>query len=253
MLVVTNEGARAVGRQGGFAGARQAEENRRVAAGADIGRAMHRQHALGRQQEVQNAEHRFFDLAGVPGAADQHQAALEIDQHKGAGIDAVLSAAGFQARHLNDGEPRLEVGQFGGRRLNEHIACEEIMPGGLGDHPDRQAEGRVGASVAILHENLAPLQIGGGALVQNVERLGGDRSVNLAPVDIAAITGVIDDEFVIGRAPGVLTGGHREGAAGGDGALATANRFLIQLALGEVPMSRPQIAQTAGPKVRLIR
>ena len=53
---------------------------------------------------------------------------------------------------------------------------------------------------------------------------------------------MIDDKFIIRRAAGVFPRGHREGTAGGDGALATPIVF-IQLALGEVPVSRSQIVK----------
>ena len=59
---------------------RQAEEDRGVAVGADIGRAVHRHDALRRQQEVEQAEHRLLHLAGIFGAADQDQLLLEIDR-----------------------------------------------------------------------------------------------------------------------------------------------------------------------------
>ena len=53
VLVVAEQGAVGIGRQRGLAGAGQAEEQRDVAAGPDIGRAVHRHHALRRADEVE--------------------------------------------------------------------------------------------------------------------------------------------------------------------------------------------------------
>ena len=79
MLVVADQRARRIGRQRRLAGARQAEEDRRVAVRPDIGRAMHRHDALCRQQVVERGEHRLLHLAGIGGAADQHDHAREVD------------------------------------------------------------------------------------------------------------------------------------------------------------------------------
>ena len=57
VLVVADQRAVRIGRQRGLAGAGQAEEDRGVAVRADIGRAVHRHHALGGQVVVQRGEH----------------------------------------------------------------------------------------------------------------------------------------------------------------------------------------------------
>ena len=56
MLIVADEHAVRIGRERGFAGAGEAEEQRDVAVLADIGRAMHRHHALCRQIEIERGE-----------------------------------------------------------------------------------------------------------------------------------------------------------------------------------------------------
>ncbi len=43
-------------------------------------------------------------------------------------------------------------------RLDEHILGEQRVPGILGDDPDRQAVVRIGAAIAVLHEQVAALQ-----------------------------------------------------------------------------------------------
>ena len=113
VLVIADQGARGVGRQGRLAGAGQAEKDRAVALRADIGRAMHRQHVARRQHEIQIAEDRFLDLAGIAGAADQHEARGEIDEDEGLGADAVELRDGAEIGRVQDREGRLEIGQLG--------------------------------------------------------------------------------------------------------------------------------------------
>ena len=104
MLVIADQGARGIGRQGGLAGARQAEEDRRVIVVADIGRAMHRHHALGRQQVVEIGEDRLLHLAGIGGAADQHDLLGEIHRDHGLAAAAVALGIGAEAGQVDDGE-----------------------------------------------------------------------------------------------------------------------------------------------------
>ena len=49
MFIVADQRALGIGRERGLAGAGEAEEHRGIAVGADIGRAVHRHHALGGQ------------------------------------------------------------------------------------------------------------------------------------------------------------------------------------------------------------
>ncbi len=60
--------------------------------------------SLGRQHVVEIAEHRLLDLAGVFGAADQHQLLGEIDEDEGVGTDAVDLVLREEMRRVQDGE-----------------------------------------------------------------------------------------------------------------------------------------------------
>ena len=53
--------------------------------------------------------------------------------------------------------------------VDEHVAGEQAVPGLLGDDPHRQPVARVGAGVAVLHEQLAALDVVQQPLVQRVE------------------------------------------------------------------------------------
>jgi len=243
MLVVADQRAAAVGRQGRLAGAGEAEEDRRIAARADIGRAMHRQHVARRQQEVEQAEDRFLDLAGIGGAADQCDLLGEIDEDEGFGIDPVALRRGLHLRRVQDSEAGAEIGEVGGRRADEHVAREERMPAALADQPHRQAILGVGAAEDVLDEGLAALKIAEHALIHALEHCLGDRPVDVAPGDIVFARRLLDDVLVLDRAAGMDAGIGDEAAAGAEHPLATAHCVLVEQRNREVPMDRAEIAQ----------
>ncbi len=86
----------------------QTEEQRAVAVLADVGRAVHRHDALGRQIEVQRREHRLLHLARVGRAADQNDLAGEVDRDLGVGAfaAAVTLVVRLERRHVDDGHVR---------------------------------------------------------------------------------------------------------------------------------------------------
>ena len=77
---------------------------------------------------------------------------------------------------MQDREGGLESGQLVGRRANEHVPGKQAVPGSVGDHPHRQAIGRIGAGVKILDEQLMPLKIGEHALAEALKALGRERA-----------------------------------------------------------------------------
>src|SRR5205807_2092530 len=90
VLVIADQPARRIGRQRRLAGAAQPEEKRYVRAVLlGVGRTVHRKHVLGRQQVVERGEDRLLDLAGVTGAANQDDAAPQVDQDEGLAFRAV--------------------------------------------------------------------------------------------------------------------------------------------------------------------
>src|SRR5262249_33299720 len=74
VLVVADQPAFGIGGQRGLARAGEAEEERGLAGGAQVGRAVHREDALLRQEEIEDRKDRFLDLTGVASAADQNDA-----------------------------------------------------------------------------------------------------------------------------------------------------------------------------------
>ncbi len=98
MLVVAHQRARRIRGQRRLARAGEAEEDGRLAVGADIGRAMHRHDALGRQEIVEDREDRLLHLAGIRRSADEDHALGEVDRDHRAGVAAVDFRIGLEAR-----------------------------------------------------------------------------------------------------------------------------------------------------------
>ena len=148
MLVVADEGAVGIGGQRGLAGAGQAEEQRDVAVLADIGRAVHRHHALRRQIEVERGEHRLLHLAGIGRAADQHDLAGEIDRHHrvGAFAAAMPLGVGLERRQIDDGHFGHEDRELRALRPDQELADEQRVPGIFGEHARLDAVLRIGAA-----------------------------------------------------------------------------------------------------------
>ena len=155
VLVVADQGAVRIGRERGLARAGQAEEQRAVAVLADIGRAVHRHHALRRQVEVERGEDRLLHLAGVGRAADQHDLAGEIDRHHRVGAFAPAMTLGvrLERRHVDDGQVGDEAARARRARGRiKQLADEQRVPGIFGEDAGLDAVFRIGAAVEVLRE-----------------------------------------------------------------------------------------------------
>ena len=134
VLVVADQPAVRVGRQGGLPRAGEPEEERRVAALADVGGAVHGKDSPGGQKEVERREDRLLDLAGVRGAADQHDPFREVDDDEGAGVGAVPRGIGLHGGGVIHDEIGIEAVLLPGFEPQEHVVGEEVVPRALGDH-----------------------------------------------------------------------------------------------------------------------
>ena len=152
VLVVTDQRALRVGRQRGLAGAGQAEEHRGVAVGPDIGRAVHRHHALFGQVIIQRGENRLFHLAGILGAADQDDLAGEVDRDHVLRTHAVAFGIGLEARQIDDRQFRHEVLKLRRLGADQERADEQRMPGELGIDAGRDPKTWIGAAMEILRK-----------------------------------------------------------------------------------------------------
>ena len=152
---------------------------------------------------------------------------VQEDERLAAGV--VHLGDGVELRAVDDDEVGLEPLQDLGVELaQEHVAGEHAVPGGLGDDPQLQAVLGVGAGVAVLDEDVAALEVGLQPDLQQLEVLGVERLVVLAPPDLVLARRLADDELVVGRAPRVLAGPDDERAQMADGPLAATDRLLVQ-------------------------
>ena len=154
VLVVAEQRAVRIGGQRGLAGAGEAKEQRGIAVGADVGRAVHRHDVLRRQIEVERGEYRLLHLAGVRRAADQHDLTGEIDRHHGVGAlaPAVTLGVGAERRQIDDGEFGNEAGELRALGPDQQLPDEQRVPGVFGEDAGLDAVFRVGAAVEILRE-----------------------------------------------------------------------------------------------------
>jgi len=193
---------------------------------------------------VHDRENRFLDLACIAGAADQHEPLVEIDENKGLAARVVMRRDRVKTRRIDDRELGHMNGLFLGRRLNEKVACKEVVPGVLGNDTDRHAVVRVGARETVLHIDILHLQIGSHALVEHVEVLLRDRLVDRAPPDLVVALLFIDDELVIGRAPSVVPGSHNERPEMGESALAALERLFVERGRRKIPVDIVQVVES---------
>ena len=157
VFVIADEHPLGIARQRRLAGSRQAEEERDVAAGADVCGTMHRQDVLHRQHVVQHAEDRLLHLAGVARAANQHELLGEMNRDDDVRVRAVARRSRFEARHVDDGEFG-DVCRRNVRVDEEQASRKQVVPRELVDDADGQAVLRIGAGETILDEELLVAQ-----------------------------------------------------------------------------------------------
>ena len=233
MLVVADQLAAGIGRKRRLACAGQAEKHRR-ALGPDIRRTVHRHDAPGRQQVVQQREDRFLDLAGIVGPADQDQLLREADGDDRRTPAAVGFGVGRKARRMENRPFRVAAGRAG--RRQEDVACEEAVPRLLRHHAHGQPVRRVGAGVAVLHEEFPALQMVNDTAAKRLEFLRRHPPVDLAPVDALVRSGIANEELVLGGPPGELAGPANERAASRQHALTRPQRRLHKGRAAGIPM-----------------
>ena len=140
VLVVPDQVPRRVGGQRGLPRPGKAEDDRHVVLVPPVARrAVHREDAPLRQEEVHHGEDRLLDLARVEGAADDHFLPAEVDEDEDLAAGAVHLGTGMETRRAD----HRELGNVGRQLLRvedgaEHVAGEEALPRELRDDPDGQ-------------------------------------------------------------------------------------------------------------------
>jgi len=139
---------------------------------------------------------------------------------------------------VQDDVIRLERRKLVLRGADEHVAGEQGVPRLGADQADADAVGGVGAGIQVLGEQLAPLQVGLHAALEDLEVRRVQLLVAGAPPDVIGNGGVVHGELVLHGPPGVDAGLHDQRALGGQPALAPAQRVRHELHRGQVGMDR---------------
>ena len=147
MLVIAHQSTRAIGRQRGFARAAQAKEQRRIALGTHIGRAVHGKNIMAGQQIIHNGEDALLHFAGIFTAANEHHLFRQIQNNKHFRMHAIQLCIGIHAGHAQHSKAfRIQRHLF---IANKQIAYKKLMPSQLVDKMHRQTIARVGTCVNI--------------------------------------------------------------------------------------------------------
>ena len=216
VLVVADEQALRVGRKGGLARTREAEEDGRILALlVGVGRTVHRSDALEWQEIVHVGEHALLHLAAIPRIDDDLHLFGQVEDDGRFGIEAEL----LIVRYLRLGSVHHhEVGfavvlqlLFG--RTDEHVLHEVGLPCHLHDETYLEAGIRIGAAESIHHEELLVGELVRGNLLELLPRLLAHGLVVVlilvaGPPDGIARRVVHHKELVLGRTAGIFAGHH---------------------------------------------
>ncbi len=167
---------------------------------------MHRHHALGRQQIVENAKDTLFHLSGVAGPADQDQLFGQANRDHGLAAAAVALGISAEARQIDDGVFGHEASELVSRGPYQQGADELIVPGQLIDNANVDAIFRLRAAEEIGDiERLFGLQLGEEILLQSREMSRRHRDIVVPPYGVFSLA-IADDKLVLGAASGVRAG-----------------------------------------------
>ena len=234
MLIVTDQHAVGVGGQRGLAGAGQAEEHGGIAVLADVGGAVHGEHAHLGQHVVHDGEDGLLDFTGILGAADDHQLFLIVYQDGGLGAGAVDLGDALEAGGGNDGVVDLEILQLLGGGTAQQLVDEQVLGGQFVDDAEGLGVLGVRAGKTVENEDLLALQVGDHFALDGVKLGLFDGTVHLAPGNFVMNGGSVHDELVVGAAAGVFAGLDHQCAGVGELALAAAQGVLRQLGGSQV-------------------
>ena len=237
VLVVADQQARGIGRKRGLAGAGQAKEHGGlVRDGIHAGRAVHGQHVvLDGQQVIHNAEDGLFDLAGVAGAGDQNHAFLEVDDHRGAGVEALDGGVTLVTWRGKDAEVRLAGARdFASERAGEHLLNKKCLAGTLAGNEQSTRVVAVGTCHAAGDEHVALVEIVDDAGLDGLIALDGQRAVDRAPGNLVVNIGGVNDKAVIGGTAGTLPRLDHQRAVGCHAAFVAADGMLDELGCRQV-------------------
>ena len=236
VLIVAYKAPVRIGGKGGLAGSGKAEEQRAVAIVANVGRAMHGEHALLGQQVVHHGEYALFYLTGVLAAGDYYGVLFEVYNYSGFAVYAVYLGRAFEAGGGYYGEAGHEVLKLLLGRTDEQLMNEQVLAGKLVYNAHGQMIAFVCAGKAFEYEKLAALQIRGHAVIYGFIFLFAYGYIDLAPVDIVMDIGSVDNKTIVRRTAGILAGGNDKRAGLAKRTFAAAEGMLDKLRRSKVPV-----------------
>ena len=192
---------------------------------------MHGQHVvLDRQQVVHDTEDGLFDFAGVAGTRDQNHALLEVDDHGGAGVEALDGRVALVAGCREHAEVGLAGARdFTGERTGEHLLNEECLAGTLAGNKQATRVVAVGARHAARDEHVALVEIVDDAGLDGLITLDGQRAVDRTPGDLVVNIGGVNDKTIVGRTTSALPRLDHQRAVGCHAAFFAADGVLDEL------------------------
>ena len=238
MLVVADQRAVRVGRQGGLAGAGQTKEQgdvffARGGISAEIRGAVHRQHVFFRQQEVLHREHGFLHLTGIAHTGQEYPTLGEVQQHGAVGVGAVPGRVADEVRGADD-LPDVLVLWVEALRIDEQHAAEQRVPGVLGGDLHGQVVGGIGANVQLPYKGVLIREVCLDPVEQRIEHCGRDGAVDDAPVDAGGTSRLLDDVAVHWRTARALAGAHDQRAIRGERSLVAKDGLFSQQSRREI-------------------
>ncbi len=168
---------------------------------------MHRHHALGRQQVVENAEHRFLHLAGIGGATNQDQLLAEIDRDHGLAAATVPLRIGAERRQVDNRVFRLKAFQLRSGRTDKQGSDEQVVPRIFVDDPHVDPVFRLRTTKQVGDVELVLRR----DFLEEIRFQRGEVFRRHALVDVTPPHGIFgfgiaDDKLVFRGTPGVLAG-----------------------------------------------
>ncbi len=238
MLVVADELTLGIGRKGGLTRTRQTEEDSRLALLVGVCRAVHRSHALQREQVVHVREHTLLHLAAVPRVDDDLHLLREVEHDSRLRVESeLLVVLDLGLRCVQHDEVGLAVvGQLLLGGADEHVLHEVRLPCHLHDEADLQARVLVCTAEGIHDIELLIRQLLAGQLLQHVPCLLRHGLVVVLILIRSPPNGVLGrlvlyEELVLGRTAGVYAGHYVNGTHVGYHALIETGQTRLGLLL----------------------
>jgi hypothetical protein len=198
---------------------------------------VHRQHALQRQHVIEKREDRLLDLTGVLRARNQDEPLRKVDDDRGLGTRPVARRIGLEVwcgdhrelRRVGRALPGIVFGQ-------KHVPGKEAVPCEFGDNANRHPERGIGPGPRIQDKQLLVTQVAADVSMQHIEVAAVERTIDVAPVDVAVARGFLDEELVIRRAAGVRSRAADQRPLSRQQAFAAGNGVLVQRGGAQIPV-----------------